>query len=95
MGKSKKILAGCQKIQQCEAHVKKKSKHNNSGTILKVCLILCKYKRMANDKRTVYVGGLAEECNEKLINDAFVPFGDLVEIQIPVDFESQKHSKSF
>ena len=48
---------------------------------------------MANDKRTVYVGGLAEECNEKLINDAFVPFGDLIEIQIPVDFESQKHRK--
>ncbi|XP_058450037.1 peptidyl-prolyl cis-trans isomerase E [Malaya genurostris] len=46
---------------------------------------------MANDKRTVYVGGLSDEVTEKLINDAFIPFGDLVDIQMPVDYESQKH----
>lgn len=43
------------------------------------------------DKRTVYVGGLADEVSEKLVNDAFIPFGDIVEIQMPVDYESQKH----
>uniref|UniRef100_A0A182WGP3 Peptidyl-prolyl cis-trans isomerase E n=1 Tax=Anopheles minimus TaxID=112268 RepID=A0A182WGP3_9DIPT len=46
---------------------------------------------MANDKRTVYVGGLSEEVTEKLITDAFIPFGDLVDIQMPIDYESQKH----
>ncbi|XP_055638467.1 peptidyl-prolyl cis-trans isomerase E [Toxorhynchites rutilus septentrionalis] len=46
---------------------------------------------MSNDKRTVYVGGLSDEVTEKLINDAFIPFGDLVDIQMPVDYESQKH----
>lgn len=46
---------------------------------------------MSNEKRTIYVGGLADEVNEKLLNDAFIPFGDIVEIQIPVDFETQKH----
>jgi peptidyl-prolyl isomerase E (cyclophilin E) len=46
---------------------------------------------MANDKRTVYVGGLADEVTEKLINDAFIPFGDLVDIQMPIDYETQKH----
>ncbi|XP_055540934.1 peptidyl-prolyl cis-trans isomerase E [Wyeomyia smithii] len=46
---------------------------------------------MASDKRTVYVGGLSDEVTEKLINDAFIPFGDLVDIQMPVDYESQKH----
>lgn len=43
------------------------------------------------DKRTVYVGGLADEVTDKLLNDAFIPFGDLVDIQMPVDYESQKH----
>ncbi|XP_055593665.1 peptidyl-prolyl cis-trans isomerase E [Uranotaenia lowii] len=46
---------------------------------------------MSNDKRTVYVGGLSDEVTEKLLNDAFIPFGDLVDIQMPVDYESQKH----
>lgn len=30
---------------------------------------------MANPKRTVYVGGLAEEVDEKTIQAAFIPFG--------------------
>lgn len=49
-----------------------------------------KNKTMA-EKRTVYVGGLADEVTEQLINDAFIPFGDILEIQMPVDYESQKH----
>lgn len=44
-----------------------------------------------SEKRTVYVGGLADEVTEQLINDAFIPFGDILEIQMPVDYESQKH----
>lgn len=46
---------------------------------------------MSNDKRTIYVGALSEEVTEKLLNDAFIPFGDIADIQIPVDYESQKH----
>ena len=46
---------------------------------------------MSSDKRTIYVGGLADEVTEKLINDAFIPFGDIVDVQMPVDYESQKH----
>ncbi|XP_059048946.1 peptidyl-prolyl cis-trans isomerase E [Achroia grisella] len=44
-----------------------------------------------NSKRTVYVGGLAEEVDEKVLNAAFVPFGDLVDVQIPLDYETEKH----
>ncbi|KOB66976.1 Cyclophilin type peptidyl-prolyl cis-trans isomerase, partial [Operophtera brumata] len=44
-----------------------------------------------NSKRTIYVGGLAEEVDEKVLNAAFVPFGDLVDVQIPLDYESEKH----
>ncbi|XP_031634292.1 peptidyl-prolyl cis-trans isomerase E [Contarinia nasturtii] len=46
---------------------------------------------MADNKRTVYVGGLSDDVSEQLVSDAFIPFGDIVEIQMPVDYESQKH----
>lgn len=45
----------------------------------------------SNAKRTIYVGGLAEEVDEKVLNAAFIPFGDLVDIQMPIDYESEKH----
>ncbi|XP_048006058.1 peptidyl-prolyl cis-trans isomerase [Leguminivora glycinivorella] len=44
-----------------------------------------------NSKRTIYVGGLSEEVNEKILNAAFVPFGELVDVQIPLDYETEKH----
>ncbi|XP_044752711.1 peptidyl-prolyl cis-trans isomerase E [Coccinella septempunctata] len=44
-----------------------------------------------SSKRTVYVGGLAEEVDEKVLNAAFIPFGDIVDIQIPLDYETEKH----
>lgn len=46
---------------------------------------------MSSDKRTIYVGGLVDEVTEKLLNDAFIPFGDIADVQMPVDYESQKH----
>lgn len=46
---------------------------------------------MSNDKRTVYVGGISDEVNEQLIRDAFIPFGDIVDVQMPIEYESQKH----
>ncbi|KAJ8928728.1 hypothetical protein NQ314_018676 [Rhamnusium bicolor] len=42
-------------------------------------------------KRTIYVGGLAEEVDEQVLNAAFIPFGDIVDVQIPLDYESEKH----
>ncbi|KAF4518732.1 hypothetical protein B566_EDAN005185 [Ephemera danica] len=44
-----------------------------------------------NPKRTVYVGGLAEEVDEKVLHAAFIPFGDIIDIQIPLDYETEKH----
>lgn len=46
---------------------------------------------MSNDKRTVYVGGLSDDVTEQLIKDAFIPFGDIVDIQMPIEYGSQKH----
>lgn len=36
-------------------------------------------------------GGLAEEVDEKVLHAAFIPFGDLVDVQIPLDYETEKH----
>lgn len=33
-------------------------------------------------KRTVYVGGLAEEVDDKVLRSAFIPFGDIVDVQV-------------
>uniref|UniRef100_A0A8B9KWX0 Peptidyl-prolyl cis-trans isomerase E n=1 Tax=Astyanax mexicanus TaxID=7994 RepID=A0A8B9KWX0_ASTMX len=36
-------------------------------------------------------GGLAEEADEKVLHAAFIPFGDITDIQIPLDYETEKH----
>lgn len=33
-------------------------------------------------------GGLAEEVDEKVLHAAFIPFGDIVDIQVPLDYET-------
>lgn len=48
------------------------------------------FSKMAN-KRIVYVGGLAEEVDEKVLHAAFIPFGDITDVQIPMDYTTQKH----
>ncbi|XP_061192742.1 peptidyl-prolyl cis-trans isomerase E-like [Saccostrea echinata] len=45
----------------------------------------------AQNKRIVYVGGLAEEVDEKTLHAAFIPFGDILDINIPLDYETEKH----
>ena len=35
-------------------------------------------------------GGLAEEVDEKVLHAAFIPFGDITDIQIPLDYETGK-----
>lgn len=37
---------------------------------------------MANEKNTIYVGGLADDVTEKLLHDIFIVFGDISEIQV-------------
>ncbi|XP_016303585.1 peptidyl-prolyl cis-trans isomerase E-like isoform X1 [Sinocyclocheilus anshuiensis] len=46
---------------------------------------------MAASKRVLYVGGLAEEVDKKVLHAAFIPFGDITDIQIPLDYETEKH----
>lgn len=46
---------------------------------------------MSNSKRTLYVGGLAEEIDSNILRSAFAPFGDIVDVNIPLDYSTQKH----
>ena len=33
-------------------------------------------------------GGLAEEVDEKVLHAAFLPFGDIIDVQVPLDYET-------
>merc|ERR1711935_590630 len=44
-----------------------------------------------SDKRTLYVGGLEENVDEDIMNAAFIPFGDIVDVNIPIEQTTQKH----
>ncbi len=38
-----------------------------------------------NPKTTLYVGGLEENVNEAILNSAFIPFGEIKDVNIPLD----------
>jgi len=42
-------------------------------------------------KRMLYVGGLSEEVTVTTLREVFLPFGDIVDIQMPLDFDTQNH----
>lgn len=39
----------------------------------------------------LYVGGLGDEVTQDMVRAAFIPFGELIEINMPLDYSSQKH----
>lgn len=45
----------------------------------------------SNPKTTLYVGGLAENVNEEILQAAFLPFGNLKDINIPLDHATGQH----
>ncbi|CAG9460361.1 unnamed protein product [Pedinophyceae sp. YPF-701] len=45
----------------------------------------------SNPKTTLYVGGLDESVNEGLLHAAFIPFGDVKDVNIPIDPQTGKH----
>ena len=44
-----------------------------------------------NDKRTLYVGGLEESVTADILRAAFVPFGEVTDLSLPLDQTSSKH----
>ncbi|KAK9842030.1 hypothetical protein WJX81_004927 [Elliptochloris bilobata] len=45
----------------------------------------------ANPDTTLYVGGLEESVNEAILHSAFIPFGDIKDVNIPMDHATGKH----
>jgi len=46
--------------------------------------------QVINPKRALYIGGLEESVSEELLRAAFIPFGDLVLVNLPIDQNTQK-----
>eukprot|EP01012_Entosiphon_sulcatum_P040182 TRINITY_DN53831_c0_g1_i1.p1 TRINITY_DN53831_c0_g1~~TRINITY_DN53831_c0_g1_i1.p1 ORF type:complete len:118 (+),score=35.77 TRINITY_DN53831_c0_g1_i1:38-391(+) len=46
---------------------------------------------MSAEKRTLYVGGLAEEVDVPTLKAAFVPFGEIIDVNIPLNEIEQKN----
>ena len=42
-----------------------------------------KASKQKADKRVLYVGGLEDEVTDKLVHAAFVPFGEIQQIDVP------------
>jgi peptidyl-prolyl isomerase E (cyclophilin E) len=42
-------------------------------------------------KRTLFVGGLSESVSVAQLTAAFIPFGDLVDVQLPLDNKTKTH----
>jgi peptidyl-prolyl isomerase E (cyclophilin E) len=45
----------------------------------------------SNPKTTLYVGGLEESVNDAALHAAFLPFGDIKDVNIPMDHATGKH----
>lgn len=37
------------------------------------------------------LGGLADEVDEEILRSAFLAFGEIIDIQIPLDYQTEKH----
>lgn len=46
---------------------------------------------MSNSKRTLYVGGLAEDVDASMLATAFSAFGEIIDVNLPMDYSTQKH----
>lgn len=46
---------------------------------------------MSNNKRTLYVGGLAENIDVNILKSTFSAFGDIIDVNLPLDYSTQKH----
>ncbi|KAK2106517.1 hypothetical protein P7K49_016031 [Saguinus oedipus] len=49
------------------------------------------WRSVAQKALGLFAGGLAEEVDDKVLHAAFIPFGDITDIQIPLDYETEKH----
>lgn len=46
---------------------------------------------MALNKKVLHVGGLADDIDVNLLKSTFSAFGDIVDVNLPLDYTTQKH----
>lgn len=46
---------------------------------------------MASKRRILYVGGLADEADDDVLRATFLPFGDIMDINVPKDYVKDSH----
>jgi peptidyl-prolyl isomerase E (cyclophilin E) len=44
-----------------------------------------------SDRKILYVAGLDESVTKQLLFSAFIPFGDIVDVKLPLDYKTQKN----
>ena len=47
--------------------------------------------QQGNPKTTIYAGGLADEVTQAQVHAAFIPFGEIKEVSLPLDHASGLH----
>lgn len=45
----------------------------------------------SNPKTLLYVGGLPEDVNDAMLHAAFIPFGEIKDVNIPIDHATGTH----
>ena len=43
-----------------------------------------------SDKLIIYIGGIDDSVNDKILYSAFVPFGEIKSIEVPMDLTTRK-----
>jgi RNA recognition motif-containing protein len=43
------------------------------------------------EKLILYIGGLDDSVTEKILHSAFVPFGEIKSVEVPIDFTTRKN----
>ncbi|KAI8900828.1 peptidyl-prolyl cis-trans isomerase E-like protein [Globomyces pollinis-pini] len=63
--------------------------------ILSNSLFNLKLVSVVNPKTTLFVGGLLQTVNEQIVNAAFIPFGEIIKIQLPRDTDNPENHRGF
>lgn len=62
--------------KNCNFYLNLKNLYNTSIILTRLAMWHC------------IVGGIPEDVDEKVLHAAFIPFGDIMDIQIPLDYET-------
>ena len=59
--------------------------------VARMATTVVSWAKARGSRTTLYVGGLGESVNVDLLRSAFVPFGDLKDVSLPIDYKTGRH----